>query len=373
MIPSAFADGHMNVVVENAQGSSTSGCEPNCFIPSTATIPAGGTVTFANNDTAAHTSTSGTISGDDAGAIWDSSLVMMGSAYTTPPLEPGEYPYFCMVHPWMTGLVVVEEQSHDDVVMEQTLTETSSTFANTISVEIDSNDYNIEYTGNNVILKSATADLEAISIFFETEVADSNGDIIINFQRDFFDAKVGVEIDDDFWVLADGEEINFEETKTDHSRTLSFSVSSGTEEIEIIGTILANYSYLISQENQAEADADAEAKAKADAEAKAKADAEAKAKADAEAKAKADAEAEANAKADAEEQRLEKLANACGDGTVFENGECVLSPMAKNASDTRTGPLIYSIVIGMSIGIMIMLILWGIGKRSHKVLSDEGS
>ena len=56
-----------------------------------------------------------------------------------------------------------------------------------------------------------------------------------------------------------------------------------------------------------------------------------------------------------------------------ENGECVLSPMAKNASDTRTGPLIYSIVIGMSIGIMIMLILWGIGKRSHKVLSDEDS
>jgi len=373
MIPSAFADGHMNVVVENAQGSSTSGCEPNCFIPSTATIPAGGTVTFANNDTVAHTSTSGTISGNDAGAIWDSSLVMTGQSYTTPSLDPGEYPYFCMVHPWMEGLVIVEEQGHSDVVMEQPVTETSSTFASIISVEIDSTNYSIEYTGNNIILKSATADLEAISIFFETEVADSNGDIIINFQRDFFDAKVGVAIDDDFWVLADGEEINFEETKTDYSRTLSFSISSGTEEIEIIGTILGNYSYLISQENQAEADADAEAKAKADAEAKAKADAEAKAKADAEAKAKADAEAEANAKADAEEQRLEKLANACGDGTVFENGECVLSPMAKNASDTRTGPLIYSIVIGMSIGIMIMLILWGIGKRSHKVLSDEGS
>ena len=113
-IPSAFADGHMNVVVENAQGSSTSGCEPNCFIPSTATIPAGGTVTFANNDTAAHTSTSGTISGEDAGEVWDSSLVMAGKSYTTPALDVGEYPYFCMVHPWMEGLVIVEEESHDD-------------------------------------------------------------------------------------------------------------------------------------------------------------------------------------------------------------------------------------------------------------------
>ena len=65
--------------------------------------------------------------------------------------------------------------------------------------------------------------------------------------------------------------------------------------------------------------------------------------------------------------------NSCGDGTVFENGECVLSPMAKNATDMRTGPLIYSIVIGMSLGIVIMLILWGIGKKSHKVLSEDDS
>ena len=65
--------------------------------------------------------------------------------------------------------------------------------------------------------------------------------------------------------------------------------------------------------------------------------------------------------------------NACGDGTVFEDGECVLSPMAKNASNVNTGPLIYSIVIGMSLGIVVMLILWGIGKKSHKVLSEDKS
>ena len=33
--------------------------------------------------------------------VWDSSLVMVGMSYTTPALEAGEYPYFCMVHPWM--------------------------------------------------------------------------------------------------------------------------------------------------------------------------------------------------------------------------------------------------------------------------------
>ena len=113
--PNAFAEHSMNATVENAAGSSTPGCEPECFIPSTVTIGVGGMVTFSNTDNAAHTSTSGTADGEvEVGGAWDSSLVMMNSSYTTPALDAGEYPYFCMVHPWMIGLVIVEEESHDD-------------------------------------------------------------------------------------------------------------------------------------------------------------------------------------------------------------------------------------------------------------------
>ena len=231
-----------------------------------------------------------------------------------------------------------------------------SAFADSISTEIDGVSYDIEYTGNNIILKSVTADLDFISLIFQTEVYDSDGDVSITFQRDFFDAKIGYS-DDDFFILSDGDEIEFEEIKTDEFRTLSFSLSVGSEEIEIIGTILANNSFLIEQEQQRD---DAEAKAQADAEAKAQADAEAKAQAESDIKL-------------AEEEKLEKLMNACGDGTIYENGECVLSPMEKNASDFRTGPLIYSIVIAMSLGIIITMILWGIGKKSHKVLSEDDS
>jgi len=117
--PGAFAEHSMNATVENAAGSSTPGCEPDCFIPSTVTIGVGGMVTFSNTDNAAHTSTSGTADGAvEVGGAWDSSLVMMNSAYTTPALDAGEYPYFCMVHPWMTGLVIVEEESHDEAEAE---------------------------------------------------------------------------------------------------------------------------------------------------------------------------------------------------------------------------------------------------------------
>ena len=247
-----------------------------------------------------------------------------------------------------------------------------SAFADTVSTEIDDTSYDIDYNANNVVLKSVTADLDFISLIFETEVSGSEGDVSITFQRDFFDAKLGYS-DDDFFILSDGDEIEFEEVKTDEYRTLSFSLSAGTEEIEIIGTILANNSFLIEQEQQ---DADDAAKAQAEAEAKAQAEAAAKAQAEADAQAQAEAAAQAQAEADAknaEEEKIENMMNTCGDGTVYENGECVLSPMEKNASDFRTGPLIYSIVIGMSLGIVIMMILWGIGKKSHKVLSDDDS
>ena len=247
-----------------------------------------------------------------------------------------------------------------------------SAFADTVSTEIDNASYDIDYNANNVVLKSVTADLDFISLIFETEVSGSEGDVSITFQRDFFDAKLGYS-DDDFFILSDGDEIEFEEVKTDEYRTLSFSLSAGTEEIEIIGTILANNSFLIEQEQQ---DADDAAKAQAEADAQAQAEAAAKAQAEADAQAEAEAAAKAQAEADAknaEEEKIENMMNTCGDGTVYENGECVLSPMEKNASDFRTGPLIYSIVIGMSLGIVIMMILWGIGKKSHKVLSDDDS
>ncbi len=108
--PDVFAETY---TVENAVGSSTPGCEPDCFLPATLTIAPGDTVEFVNNDNAAHTSTSGSPQ-DGPSGVWDSSLVMVGMSFTTPALDAGEYPYFCMVHPWMIGLVIVEEESHDD-------------------------------------------------------------------------------------------------------------------------------------------------------------------------------------------------------------------------------------------------------------------
>jgi plastocyanin len=102
-VPQAFAD----ATVENTAGSSTPGCEPECFIPSTVTIGVGETVTWDNTDTAAHTATSGEGASTGSDGVFDSSLIMAGGSYSHTFDEAGTYPYFCMVHPWMVGTVIV--------------------------------------------------------------------------------------------------------------------------------------------------------------------------------------------------------------------------------------------------------------------------
>jgi len=110
MTPGAFAD-HSEVTVEAAQGSGAPGCEETaegCYIPSTATVDVGGVVIFSNPDSAAHTFTSGTPTEGPDG-VFDSSLVMVGSTYEWNPTEVGTQDYFCMVHPWMQGVIIVQE------------------------------------------------------------------------------------------------------------------------------------------------------------------------------------------------------------------------------------------------------------------------
>ena len=92
--------------VDNAQGSSTPGCEPDCFTPATISIGVGESVIFANTDSAAHTSNSGTAASGPS-EHWDSNIIFPGGTYTTPELEQGTYHYFCMFHPWMEGKVIV--------------------------------------------------------------------------------------------------------------------------------------------------------------------------------------------------------------------------------------------------------------------------
>ena len=120
MTPAAFAD-HSEVTIVPAAGSGAPGCEETadgCYIPSTATVDVGGVVIMSNTDTAAHTYTSGS-PGDGPDGIFDTGLFMAGGSFEYSPDTVGEIDYFCMVHPWMQGVIIVqeveaEEDTHGD-------------------------------------------------------------------------------------------------------------------------------------------------------------------------------------------------------------------------------------------------------------------
>ena len=99
----------MAVTVSLPQGSGVPGCEATneCYIPYEVTVAQGATVTWSNDDSDAHTVTSGTPAGGHDG-LCDSSLFMASTTYEFTYDDTGTFDYFCIVHPWMTGIVVVE-------------------------------------------------------------------------------------------------------------------------------------------------------------------------------------------------------------------------------------------------------------------------
>lgn len=97
------------ITISIPEGSGVPGCEVEdlCYIPSSVIVPVGTTITWSNDDTAAHTVTSGDLTSGPIGKF-DSGLFMAGKTFEFTFEETGTYPYYCQVHPWMTGKVIVE-------------------------------------------------------------------------------------------------------------------------------------------------------------------------------------------------------------------------------------------------------------------------
>jgi plastocyanin len=71
------------------------------FEPQAITVKAGATITWTNRDDIPHTVTS-------SDAVFKSKTLDTDDTFTTTFTKPGTYPYFCSIHPKMTGRVIVE-------------------------------------------------------------------------------------------------------------------------------------------------------------------------------------------------------------------------------------------------------------------------
>jgi len=234
--PSAFAD----VTVTNAPGSSTPGCEDtnSCFIPNPVTVEVGAIVTWDNTDTAAHTASSGTAA-DGPSGVWDSSLIMAGGSFSYTTDTVGSFDYFCMVHPWMTGTLIVEAAGAADAAADAAAAEAAAADAAAAAAEaaaadaaaaamaapsIDAADY-ISTSGASVTSITANADDDSVIIAID---ADDDGELSVQLHSTVITAFD----DGTYFVLIDNEEVEFEQI----GNSLTIPYEAGNERVEIVGS-----------------------------------------------------------------------------------------------------------------------------------------
>jgi uncharacterized low-complexity protein len=230
-----------------------------------------------------------------------------------------------------------------------TILSTAFVYAETIST--DGTSFDIPYTTTGMTITGIESDTESMSLILSVDVTDLNGKLNIILDRYFFDSVYN-RIHSDFIILADGDYALFEETEINSkTRTLSITVPSGTEDLEIIGSILDDsLPIVLVDSNENKLLSDVADKAAAD---KAAAD---KAAAD---KAAADKAAQTQCGPGTILQNDScVLDDRCGPGTILEGNACVLdSTLVKSSSTGYTKELIMSVTTALGIAGVIGIIL----------------
>ena len=128
----------------------------------------------------------------------------------------------------------IVEDTVEDIVIEDPAIVDSIVTATTLTIQ-DSTDL-ILYEITNGKITNVIPDLDAVSLLIDIEAID-DGSITLTIPRSVLDATIN-DNDDEFFVLVDGEEVDFEEITTSTDRTLTIEFLAGSEQIEIIGTFV---------------------------------------------------------------------------------------------------------------------------------------
>lgn len=128
-------------------------------------ISLGDTIVWKNGDQAKHTITSGTLEDGPDGKFGGANFLVPGESYKFTFTEKGRYPYFCLIHPWMTGVVTVTDgykiipdvgkdvgdgltlfnvdYQYSGVISDPMINENNKSITFLISNDPKSNDYNL--------------------------------------------------------------------------------------------------------------------------------------------------------------------------------------------------------------------------------------
>ena len=109
-----------------------------------------------------------------------------------------------------------------------------STSTHNVVDPISGKSYPVNYNLTGGTVSDMSLDTNATSLVISLQTTN-DGNLTITLPRTVIDAKAGAN-DDQFFVLVDGADTNFQESKTNTDRTLSIPIVVGTEKVEIIGT-----------------------------------------------------------------------------------------------------------------------------------------
>jgi predicted secreted protein with PEFG-CTERM motif len=180
-------------------------------------IIVGDTIMWKNGDQALHAIDSGT-NEDGPDGVFSGGTLGPGDFYAFTFSEKGQFPYYCFLHPWMTGIVTVTDEGYKiiggigkDVGDGQT-------------------SFNVDYQYSG-ILSNPTINEEQKSITFQITVDEKSNDhnLLMAFPSDLIDGPYAIFVDDE-------KNLRFEYLPGDKVNTIEIELSENSKTITIVGT-----------------------------------------------------------------------------------------------------------------------------------------
>lgn len=180
-------------------------------------VSLGDTVIWKNGDQAKHIITSGTLENGPDGIFGGTDFLIPGDFYDFTFKKKGTYPYFCLIHPWMTGVVTVTAEGY------QIVTNVGSDVGDGLSV------FSVDYQYSGIIT-GVVINEEKKSITFQlTNDAKSNDqNLLLLLSSELIEGP--------YAIFVDGEKnLTFEYIPGDLN-TIEIELSDNSNEITIIGS-----------------------------------------------------------------------------------------------------------------------------------------
>ena len=191
------------------------------------TVFPGDSITWKNADTAFHTVTSVTQSGEEDG-LFDSGFFTAGKSYTKQFDDYGDFYYYCSLHPWMDGIVHVVSNTGS----VQSIERVASGFSD------DGLGFEVKYILDVTLTNAVHVNPDEKTLTFTISGSSETDQITLVLPEEL------IENPNTVWV--DGDMIsNFQKETTSTGNKLVIPIDSSSREIKVMGShVIPEFGFL---------------------------------------------------------------------------------------------------------------------------------